>query len=1258
MTIYSKTAWKDHIVDSEGAVVQQGTPLSAGNLLKIEEGLANATALTAGELGAVTAHSGVLEYVQNATGSVAAAVAGQVYVNYGIDWANAFGIKAFLSLIAGTAVNAPATSINKVTMPAPPTEGTRDDLVFLEAWRDQTTQEWKSRIRTVASVDFTVYTIDGFVSGAGAANLDFKGQGGLADITTDALAVFYGYGNRRATGSAGRKVSLDDVGLYVAGDGTVASKDALKTYDGYAYAIPLFKVNRRNSGAYSVNNPNGAREYFNITHDRSASVPGGTATLTNVTNYDKINVGDTLNSSANVAIYKVTAKNGDNTITTQNIYTSNLSSGTAITGYYVLSDRPDSLYANIIDDRDITDLRHKTYLVSPSYDQLLIDGTDQILRGASQVGRKKTMRKTYAGVRKTPLDANHIFYASLDSGSTAEIGGPITLGTGSFVPGPTGGAYRFNLGTMTPRTFGVAASTNEGTVEFFLTVQGAASGNSEGLINLDSAGGQRALGMYLNSVGVANVHIYGSDTVDTTLVYTTSGNPIPNGTNHIRITWKLGDSLKLYVNGKLAGTSLEYTTPGQAPVSVILGDLRTGAPSGGTGSFRATSRYSMSDVSISNIDRGATFATLPADFIAGYADIGPALNYQRRINSDAQTSQKSFASAKVQNQTQERGVTVTKGTGVNTAAWEAGDKIKVKGLAGEIIGGVIDTDTALAYIAEVNTASRTVVKVSDTSKLAVNDTIRLVASDGGVSGVFTVTAVDTTAGTIILNTATTWSYGSWLVETTASTSSPVVRAIIAGTSTTVPGTWANLGTNEAEVTLGTLPVGLDVEEIIIEYSLNMPAGQGSLYQVYTKALGGEANGKKLIPGTLAITDDFVGKVAGSTTINPNKAYSAVGSALATPTAPGTELAQADYDAIKTLDSSLKVVTTAVNGQQAQLVVMLDVITAVESVFGKIPGAYTIAEKITWIKANIGASAFNAWVYGSGPLGNKATTTDWTVSLSQWGSQILPQYGVSTTAAVPTKITKNMTNLTTSIDGNGFMSFIVFAEPSDGVTASTLYVDRVSIDMNIVTKAGYDTLVPESPRRDNGLSGVLYVRRSTREVESLFPGNDEDNGIIVIGEYVPTQDYASSLVGFKEILQGMRGLVTTAGTNRAYGSVNQYSNIITRILGPESDLNYKVDPQALVGTIPYEDSNNSVLRYWSIECPHSAGVSVGVYTDGIPAWAAKVAEFLCMVPRLIEYNGEIMLRVDIKKRSELTFVGLGGASTARYYRLPGRPLIRN
>lgn len=39
MKPYNKTIWKDHVVDTEGAVIQQGTPQSATNFNNIEDGV-------------------------------------------------------------------------------------------------------------------------------------------------------------------------------------------------------------------------------------------------------------------------------------------------------------------------------------------------------------------------------------------------------------------------------------------------------------------------------------------------------------------------------------------------------------------------------------------------------------------------------------------------------------------------------------------------------------------------------------------------------------------------------------------------------------------------------------------------------------------------------------------------------------------------------------------------------------------------------------------------------------------------------------------------------------------------------------------------------------------------------------------------------------------------------------------------------------------------------------------------------------------
>lgn len=1077
--------------------------------------------------------------------------------------------------------------------------------------------------------------------------MSILGQGGnAAPVITEGITYAFRNAKQRAANGVTYAIANEDVGLYVSGTGTEASKSALKTYDGYVYAIPLFKVNRRNTGGYSVNNPNGAIVYkpVGIITDADGIAPQATKTVTLSSGYTMggIKAGDRLVDSFGNLYFEVVEVLSSTSLSVKNLRS------VAVTGSIsplcLSTSRPDNLYANIIDERDITDLRHKTYLVAPSYEQLLIDGTDQILRGASQVERKKAMRKTYVGVRKTPLDANHVFYASFDGAVTPEVGSPLTDTSTNkgFIPMPSGaGIFNFQ------GTGALATNWRMGlmTVDFWM-------------LAIDGAGLNIRLIDALN-----NTLVFEKASTNNAMYITTTNGGTFNaqirlttesitGLHHVRFVMDgPRKNVRLYIDGKLRSTTDIISL--MASAAIVTGNQI---------SIIATNGTKISDVAISNVDRGASFATLPADFIAGYADITPALSDQRRINSDAQTSQKSYAAAKVKNQPQERFISVTKGTGANTAAWEAGDKIKVKGLAGEIISGVIDSDTALARITAVSADGLTI-SLDDVSKIAVSDTFLVVnlPSPSVPGSGRTIVSIDAMNKTATINIAlSTAVVGQYLVETTASTSSPVVRAIISGTSTTVSGTWTALGTNEAEVTLGLLPGGLVAQDIIIEYSLNMPAGLGSLYQVYTKTLSGEANGKKLIPGAVAVTDDFAGKITGSTVVNPNKAYSAVGSALATPTAPGTEFSQADYDAIKSLDNSLKVVTISTNGQQAQMMFSIDLIREIEDKYGKIPGVFTVAEKVAWLKANISAGTCSFYGYGNGPLGNKTYFTTWYAGN---GMPAWSQAPVSHAATIPSKL--DMPIHPGHIDNAGFVHYLAYTDVSDGVTAAALYADQFTISISIPTKSGYDTLVPENARRDAGLAGVLYVLRQTREVESLFLGNDEDNGISVIGEYLPTQEMTSqtavTLSGSTNVLLGSSGFVTTAGTNAPYDAVtpNAYANAASRLMGPGDDINYKIDPQSLISTVLFNASGSGTpcLRFWRPDTPLVTGVDNSQYTDGIPSWAAKATEFLTGFPSLIQYNGELLLKLSLRKRSQLSSVGMGSGSLYNFYRLPGRPLVK-
>ena len=163
-----------------------------------------------------------------------------------------------------------------IVFPEAPNNGTREDLAFMECWfeevaptgspeddsesvykyggvnsgtvandildataEDETTRRIQLRwnIRAVTDVNFTS-------SPKGMTDSSrVKARGGNA---SDADYSFTAVGD----------------GLYRAGDGTSAACTALHCVDGYVYAIPLFRVHRRNKTAYdATENPYGAPAY-------------------------------------------------------------------------------------------------------------------------------------------------------------------------------------------------------------------------------------------------------------------------------------------------------------------------------------------------------------------------------------------------------------------------------------------------------------------------------------------------------------------------------------------------------------------------------------------------------------------------------------------------------------------------------------------------------------------------------------------------------------------------------------------------------------------------------------------------------------------------------------------------------------------------------------------------------------------------------------------------------------------------------------
>jgi hypothetical protein len=305
---------------------------------------------------------------------------------------------------------------NRITLPEPPTYGTRDDLVFLEAWFEEISAEEDSsiidgrigeetshrkklnwRIRTVAGVDFEKYP-EG-LGIWGSEEYPVTPQGGNSSYILDNKSWTYGFSlkGKTLTGSttSGKEQFSNDEGLYVSGNGTKNSKDTLKTADGYVYAIPLFRVKRRNSGGYREDNVNGSRDYFSTSLAEEYVANSFTMKLFSIDGLrvnDKIRLGSGFNDITVLSINKST-----NTIGVDKSWGANLYVSYPVT---LESDRPDGKYSNIIHEDDIIDLRHKVSLSGENYDKLLQENFDKLLRG--ELGKEEFAKERF-GLTPAPL---------------------------------------------------------------------------------------------------------------------------------------------------------------------------------------------------------------------------------------------------------------------------------------------------------------------------------------------------------------------------------------------------------------------------------------------------------------------------------------------------------------------------------------------------------------------------------------------------------------------------------------------------------------------------------------------------------------------------------------------------------------------------------------------------------------------------------------------------------------------------------------
>lgn len=349
-------------------------------------------------------------------------------------WAN---VNGWLIPVSGTRTGTPpgspnnADTWNKIALDPPPSNSGdfRADFVFLEVWQARVPPGPSSLNKPSASGIYRYGNVEGGFSFLADDIQDpaigvettqrvqiqyrvrvVKGLIGLATYPSgfDPTIV-------KARGAATADTSftftnmrqeLGDPGLWRAGDGTA---NGLGTVDGYAYAIPLCVIFRRNSVVWAGDPSQNLNGSFN--RNPTATDRTGIKTFSTVpTLLNSITESSTtiaLVSATNIPLPTTPASAvliqiGDEYLTYTSI------SGTAMTGLVrgvngskaephtagsaikILSGRPDGIFSDQIAATDILDLRH---IVNPSgfdYQTLLSANLDKLLKGQLRANWKRS----------------------------------------------------------------------------------------------------------------------------------------------------------------------------------------------------------------------------------------------------------------------------------------------------------------------------------------------------------------------------------------------------------------------------------------------------------------------------------------------------------------------------------------------------------------------------------------------------------------------------------------------------------------------------------------------------------------------------------------------------------------------------------------------------------------------------------------------------------------------------------------------------
>lgn len=246
------------------------------------------------------------------------------------------------------------------------------------------------------------------------------------------------------------------------------------------------------------------------------------------------------------------------------------------------------------------------------------------------------------------------------------------------------------------------------------------------------------------------------------------------------------------------------------------------------------------------------------------------------------------------------------------------------------------------------------------------------------------------------------------------------------------------------------------------------------YTVKVVNSGGESDEvtfttKEITYKEVTLTLDLKNKIVNSTVENPHKAGNYIGPALWTPAQSLTELGQAAYNWIATLDNTLFSPQTGANNYMSQIILCWDAIAAFERFdnnYFSDRDASTEEEKVAVLIQEIKRSVVKTFGFGSGAIGNEMT-------MNVWGTDSAWHGGESHTASTVQELQQVIDPSENSlyINGDGMIYVLMNAQKSDGVTPSKANGDYASLELTFLVEDDSNSAVYDRDKYD---SGAVYA----------------------------------------------------------------------------------------------------------------------------------------------------------------------------------------